>query len=276
VSARLDQIDEPDRAVLQAAAVLGDTVWPDAVAALLGAGPGGVHAALRRLERRDLLVRRPSRTIPDQPEYAFSQAVIRQVAYLRLPRAVRVDHHRKVAEWLSAIATSSLSDVDVERARQWLAASDLACALHRDAEPYRVAACHALAAAARAASRQGRALRARALADRALRLWPAAGDTAERVYLERLAVAARGVRHGAAAQALLNSVTEDRAAGNGLATGAPAARAIVARTCRHPGGLRAAIQRSQSGRAGIPRQSDVGIASLRRVARATRGLGRSP
>ncbi|GAA4700067.1 hypothetical protein Prum_060810 [Phytohabitans rumicis] len=147
VSARLDQLDEPDRAVLQAAAVLGDAVRADAVSALLGADSAYARAALRRLERRGLLARRASAT--SQLEYGFGAGVVRQVAYARLPRAVRVDHHRAAAEWLGRGLARRRAGVDEERARHLIAASELARALHRDARPYVTAACAALAMAAR-------------------------------------------------------------------------------------------------------------------------------
>jgi class 3 adenylate cyclase len=186
-SARLDQVGEADRAVLQAAAVFGPDVWPDAIATLLGTDPAYAHAALRRLERHDLLVRRPSSAPTRQPEYAFSQVAIRQVAYLRLPRAVRIDHHRAAAQWLHTKAVANRPDVDEARARHWLAAFDLAQALHHDAEPYLIAACNALADAADGAMRRRAPNRAEHLARRALRLWPAAGATANRARLVMLA-----------------------------------------------------------------------------------------
>jgi class 3 adenylate cyclase len=189
VSARIDQLDEPDRAVLQAAAVLGDVVRPDALAALLNTDRADAHWALRRLERRDLLVRRESAAVTGEPEYTFGHVAVRQVGYARLPRAVRVDHHRKAAEWLHTIAVTGQSDADEERARHWLTAFDLARALHRDAEPYLVAARGALAAAAHDAWRRGATRRARSLAHRALRLRPDASDSADRAYRHAPAVA---------------------------------------------------------------------------------------
>jgi len=148
VAAQLDQVSEADRDVLQAAAVIGDAVRPDTVAALLQIEPLAAQAALRRLERRRLLVRRSTGSLGTQPEYELSQPVVRQVAYGRLPRAVRLDYHRAAAQWLESAPVTDGSSVDEKRARHWFAAFELARALHRDGEPYLSAARDALAAAA--------------------------------------------------------------------------------------------------------------------------------
>jgi class 3 adenylate cyclase len=188
VSARLDQVGEADRTVLQAAAVLGTKVRPDAVATLLRIDPVHVHAALQRLERHELLIRRPSSTPTREPEYTFGQVAIRQVAYLRLPRAVRAAHHRTAAQWLHGIAAANRPDMEEERARHWLAAADLALALHHNAEPDLVAACDALAAAGDGAMRRRAPRQAGGLAGRALYLWPATGDAANHARLLMLAL----------------------------------------------------------------------------------------
>ncbi|HET8659495.1 MAG TPA: adenylate/guanylate cyclase domain-containing protein [Micromonosporaceae bacterium] len=151
VAAQLDQVDAADRDVLHAAAVIGEAVRPDAVAALLRIEPLHARAALRRLERHRLLARRTSASPGRQPEYEFSQVVVRQVAYGRLPRGVRLDYHRAAAEWLESVPAAEGSSVDERRARHWLAASELARALRRDAEPYLLAAHYARAAAQSAA-----------------------------------------------------------------------------------------------------------------------------
>jgi len=204
VAAQLDRLSPVDMAVLRAAAVLGDAVWPDAVAALLDTAEeqvptDQVTASLHRLAQWNLLVRRPRSTIPGQVEYAFTQPVVQQVTYARLSRADRLKYHLSAAEWLDATVALGLSGLDVpanpevdeERARHWLVAAELEQARNGDAEPYRVAGCDALAAAARGLIRRGAVKRALTLAERALALWPAAGSTTERMRLELLGVYAR-------------------------------------------------------------------------------------
>jgi class 3 adenylate cyclase len=174
LSARIDQLDDLDRAALQAAAVVGHCVWPDALAAVLGTDPQYAHVALQRLEARGLLVRRPNSTVASQPEYAFAEVAVRHTAYGRLPRAVRAERHRRAALWLDAMAESGRSEHDEACARHWVVAHELAQALNWDAGPYLVAARRAFAAAARRAMLEGASGRSRHLAYQALRLSPAA------------------------------------------------------------------------------------------------------
>jgi tetratricopeptide (TPR) repeat protein len=62
-----------------------------------------VGAAVELLERRGLVVRRAS-SFPTHDAYAFSNALIREVAYGRLPRAVRAGAHLRAGRWLEATA----------------------------------------------------------------------------------------------------------------------------------------------------------------------------
>ena len=147
LSAHLDRVDPTDREVLRAAAVLGEVIRPAAVAALLGADLRHTHAALRRLHRGELLVRRSDRSTADLVAWAFADPVLRRVAYERLPRAVRAGYHRCAAEWLGTASDPHRSTLDVERARHWLAAFELTRALHGDAVPCLLGAVDALVAA---------------------------------------------------------------------------------------------------------------------------------
>jgi class 3 adenylate cyclase len=117
-AARLGRLDDRDRAVLGAAAILGDTISAEAVAAMLGGEAGAARAALARLG--GLLVRRSG------AEYTFADPAVRQVVYARLPRAVRAGHHLRAALRLGKPAA---------RARHWMAASALDRALRGKAGP---------------------------------------------------------------------------------------------------------------------------------------------
>lgn len=117
-SARLGRLDERDRTVLGAAAILGDAICADALAALLGDEPAAAREALARLG--DLLVRRPG------VGYTFADPAVRQVVYARLPRAVRAGHHWRVALQPGQPAA---------RARHWSAASALAKVLRVNTWP---------------------------------------------------------------------------------------------------------------------------------------------
>jgi len=145
-SARLDRLDSFDRAAVQAAAVLGDALGAEALAYLLREKPDCAHAALHRLESHGLLVRQASSASGGQPRYAFAERPLRQVAYARLPRAVRADHHRRAAEWLAAITETAEQDL-AEHSTNAAGVVHLNLVRDRNPEPQLVGARRASAAA---------------------------------------------------------------------------------------------------------------------------------
>ena len=108
IAARLDALAAGDRAVLQAAAVVGDRFWPGVLEALEPADD--LDASLRELQRRGMVRRSPLSTIAEETEYAFTHALIRDVAYGRLPRAGRARMHLTVTRWLESTAGDRLSE----------------------------------------------------------------------------------------------------------------------------------------------------------------------
>jgi class 3 adenylate cyclase/tetratricopeptide (TPR) repeat protein len=110
IAARLDTIPAGVRALAQGAAVLGEEVWPEALASLHGVPVERVRDGLEELERRGLLVRRAS-SFPGSQAYGFVHALIREVAYGRLPRAARARRHLAAATWLE--------DASGDRAEEW-------------------------------------------------------------------------------------------------------------------------------------------------------------
>jgi class 3 adenylate cyclase/tetratricopeptide (TPR) repeat protein len=110
ISARLDAIPAEARAVLLDASVVGDEVWVEACASVGDRDVAEVSTAVEVLERRGMLVRRAS-SLPAHDAFAFSNALVREVAYARLPRAVRAGAHLRAGRWLEAAAG--------ERADEW-------------------------------------------------------------------------------------------------------------------------------------------------------------
>jgi class 3 adenylate cyclase/tetratricopeptide (TPR) repeat protein len=110
IAARLDTLPVEHKQLLQAAAVVGHTFWAGAAAALTDTDLDAVSARLHDLVRRDYL--RPSRSssIAGQPEYAFSHALIADVAYHQLPRADRAAHHHRAGDWHATLSTGSNDD----------------------------------------------------------------------------------------------------------------------------------------------------------------------
>jgi len=98
LAARLDQLDEAERKVLERGAVEGELFHRGAVQAL---APEEVEVLprLANLVRRDLV--RPDRPqLPREDAYRFRHLLIRDAAYDALPKAVRAELHGRFAAWL--------------------------------------------------------------------------------------------------------------------------------------------------------------------------------
>jgi class 3 adenylate cyclase/tetratricopeptide (TPR) repeat protein len=98
LAARLDQLDAPERRVLERGAVEGELFHRGTVQAL-APEETEVTPRLAALVRRDLV--RPDRPqLPHEDAYRFRHLLIRDAAYDALPKATRADLHRRFAEWL--------------------------------------------------------------------------------------------------------------------------------------------------------------------------------
>jgi class 3 adenylate cyclase len=96
--ARLDQLEEPQRRVLERGSVEGELFHRGAVQALAPEEPE-VLPRLAALVRHDLV--RPERPLfPGEDGFRFRHLLIRDAAYDALPKAVRAGLHRRFAEWL--------------------------------------------------------------------------------------------------------------------------------------------------------------------------------
>src|SRR5439155_18684750 len=86
------------RRVLRAASVFGEVFWRGALSLLLG----GVEtpSALDELCKRELVARLGSPKFPNEEEYVFRHALVREAAYSTLTDADRALGHRLAAEWL--------------------------------------------------------------------------------------------------------------------------------------------------------------------------------
>ena len=87
IAARLDGLPADQKRVLHDASVCGAVVWGSLLEQL--SEVPDPRAALRELVRRELLRKRPRSSIPGTTEYEWKHALIRDVAYDSLPRAVR-------------------------------------------------------------------------------------------------------------------------------------------------------------------------------------------
>jgi tetratricopeptide (TPR) repeat protein len=99
LTARLDQLDEPERRILERGAVEGELFHGGTVQAL-APEETGVTPRLAALVRRDLV--RPDRPmLPSEDAYRFRHLLIRDAAYDALPKATRAKLHRRFAVWLA-------------------------------------------------------------------------------------------------------------------------------------------------------------------------------
>jgi tetratricopeptide (TPR) repeat protein len=109
LAARLDQLDEPERRVLERGAVEGELFHRGAVQAL-APEETEVTPRLAALVRRDLV--RPDRPVlPREDAYRFRHLLIRDAAYDALPKATRADLHHRFAAWLD-VHGQSLVELD--------------------------------------------------------------------------------------------------------------------------------------------------------------------
>jgi class 3 adenylate cyclase/tetratricopeptide (TPR) repeat protein len=98
LAARLDQLDESERGVLERGAVEGELFHRGAVRAL-APEETQVTSRLAALVRKELV--RPHRPVlPREDAYRFNHVLIRDAAYDALPKALRADLHRRFAAWL--------------------------------------------------------------------------------------------------------------------------------------------------------------------------------
>ena len=109
VAARLDGLAAADRALLQDAAVLGQTFAVEALGALTGDPPETLEPRLRALISRDLLVLDTDPRSPERGQYGFVQSVIREVAYETLAKRDRRGRHLAAARYFEALGDDELS-----------------------------------------------------------------------------------------------------------------------------------------------------------------------
>jgi AAA ATPase domain len=99
LAARIDLLDEPEKAALQAAAVIGRVFWTGPVYELVA----GHEPELGVLESRDLIRRRSVSSLESEVEYVFKHALTREVAYAGLTKARRARLHASFGDWIERV-----------------------------------------------------------------------------------------------------------------------------------------------------------------------------
>jgi class 3 adenylate cyclase/tetratricopeptide (TPR) repeat protein len=112
LAARLDRLEPQERAVIERASVIGKEFWRGAVTELTpahereSAGP-----RLMTLTRKEFI--EPSASIfPEEDGFRFRHILIRDAAYLAVPKETRAELHEQYAGWLERTTGPKASELD--------------------------------------------------------------------------------------------------------------------------------------------------------------------
>ncbi len=107
LAARVENLPDPERQLLQCAAVVGEHFDRDAARELTGELSGrDADAVLGALVRKDLI--RPMPEAPVAHAYRFRHLLIRDAAYDALPKTTRAHLHARFAQWTEATTAELL------------------------------------------------------------------------------------------------------------------------------------------------------------------------
>lgn len=100
IASRLDALAAEERRVVKECAVLGESFPRQAIEAVSDADRGELDEILISLVRKEVLTVRADKLSPERGQYAFTQSLIRSVAYDMLTRAERKSRHLATATHL--------------------------------------------------------------------------------------------------------------------------------------------------------------------------------
>ena len=112
LAARLDRLEPEERAVIERASVIGKEFWRGAIAELTPEDERKLAGArLMTLTRKEFI--EPSRSIfPQEDGFRFRHILIRDAAYLGVPKETRAQLHERYAGWLERAAGERASELD--------------------------------------------------------------------------------------------------------------------------------------------------------------------
>jgi class 3 adenylate cyclase/tetratricopeptide (TPR) repeat protein len=122
VAARLDALPADEKTLVQAAAVVGRAFWLGALSAIEEQPRWSVEHRLHELEGKQLVRRERDSIVLTEPQFSFSHAVVRDVAYEQIPRSLRVARHSRAARWLEALSPERSEDRAEMLAHHYLSA----------------------------------------------------------------------------------------------------------------------------------------------------------
>jgi class 3 adenylate cyclase/tetratricopeptide (TPR) repeat protein len=112
LAARLDRLQPEERAVIERASVIGKEFWRGAVSQLSPEDERDVAGArLMTLARKEFIEPGPS-IFPQEDGFRFRHILIRDAAYLGVPKETRAQLHEQFAEWLEGTAGDRASEID--------------------------------------------------------------------------------------------------------------------------------------------------------------------
>jgi len=100
ISSRLDGLAPDERRLVKECSVLGTSFPRQAIEAVTDLDPAVLEELLSSLLRKEVLTVRADKFSPERGQYAFTQSLIRSVAYDTLTRADRKARHLRTAEHL--------------------------------------------------------------------------------------------------------------------------------------------------------------------------------
>ena len=109
IASRLDALDPADRALLQDAAVVGQSFTPASLSAVTSVADDALIPRLNGLVRREFLAVEADDRSPERGQYVFVQALIREVAYGMLARPERKARHLAAARYFEALGSDELA-----------------------------------------------------------------------------------------------------------------------------------------------------------------------
>jgi class 3 adenylate cyclase/tetratricopeptide (TPR) repeat protein len=112
ITARLDRLQDEERAVIQRAAVVGQVFFWGAVTEL---SPEDARSAvgknLQTLQRKEL-IRPEASSFTGQDAFRFSHLLVRDAAYESMPKRNRADMHERFASWLERVAGDRVAEYE--------------------------------------------------------------------------------------------------------------------------------------------------------------------
>jgi class 3 adenylate cyclase/tetratricopeptide (TPR) repeat protein len=111
ISSRLDSLAPADRSLVHDAAVLGQSFTVDALSAISGVATDDLEATLSGLVRREVMTRELDARSAEKGQYAFMQALIREVAYNTLSKNDRKVRHLAAARYFEQLGSDELASV---------------------------------------------------------------------------------------------------------------------------------------------------------------------